>query len=752
VPEFVSGRVCRIVYNNDSFYVLNFLAADGVAQGLMSARGNVYGLVQLKQDVPIKLVGKWTKHPKYGPQFSFQSWEPWAETVEDVTLFLHTCVEGFSDRSLAEAMVRGLGLRTFQTLTETPAEVFALPPPGTTAEALEGAVLGWERALAVRDLSTLLKAGGLTGQEIQAAMGHFGMEAAKVVRENPFRLMEIPGFDFPKVDRLASQLGGLPSDPRRIEGVVLWALQDSAKQNGHLCLPRGEIPAAVIDLMRDYSLAALPTDNDTEGAYAKAVDNLVERGALKLDSSVGVYLPDLYRYERESAAMLTKLLLPSTISIDPKPFLEDYERTSHITFSDAQRQVVEQITQHRVFVLTGLPGTGKTTAVRALVRLFDEARIKFALMAPTGIAAKRLAAVTGHHAATIHRALRYDGSVWGHGPSNRFIVEAVIVDEMSMVDQELLYRLLSALQPETILVLVGDDAQLPSVGPGNVLRELVDCPDIPNVRLTQIFRQTERSGIVLQSHTINRGDMLTLGNPKDDNEFKFVRMSDEETIVRFIVETAAKLKSRNANFQVLSAKYDGTVGVNNLNERLRDRLNPELSGMKVWKRGDLCFRLGDRLMVVKNDYKLHVYNGDMGKLTRIGYDSLTVRIHGVGEQSYDMEIEIPFDMAEEKLRLAYAITVHKCQGSEFDTILMPIVKTQGRMLQRNLLYTAVTRARRRVWLVGEEAAVQRSIMNNKVIHRNTAFSKVISQIVAAGVETGSPPVTPSTKGEEHNDA
>lgn len=385
-----------------------------------------------------------------------------------------------------------------------------------------------------------------------------------------------------------------------------------------------------------------------------------------------------------------------------------------------------------MLVLTGLPGTGKTTAVRAIVRFFEEARLNFSLMAPTGIAAKRLAAVAGHSASTVHRALHFDGTAWGYSQSNRFITDAVIVDEMSMVDQELFYRLLSALRPGTRLVLVGDDAQLPSVGPGNVLRELIACPDVPSVRLSQIFRQSEQGEIVGSSHRINRGETPELVDPKEDTEFKFVRMSDEERVVTFIVEMASKLKARNANFQVLSPKYDGTVGVNNLNERLRDRLNPP--GQKEWRRGDQHFRLGDRLMVIRNDYKRSVYNGDVGKLVDIGRDTLLVKIHGV--DGLDMEVEFTEEAAEDKLRLAYAITVHKSQGSEFDTILLPIVREQGRMLQRNLLYTAITRAKKRVWLLGEESAMVKAIANDKVVQRNTALSKAISELVRAGVGLG----------------
>lgn len=734
MPDSISGRIVRVVYQNEDFNILNMEVEESdppVAKRIEAARGNIQGLLQVKAGVALRLVGTWTRHAKYGRQFKIRTWEPWAQTSADVAVFLNTCIAGFTDLSMARALAE-LGIGVYERLTEDPRSLQANPPGGLTPEALDAGLLGWERALAVRDLSDILKAGGLGAGDVQAALGRFGMDAPRVIRENPFRLMEILGFSFPKVDALATHFGITHEDPRRVQGIILWALQDSSHQ-GHLYLPRGEVIRAGIDLASEHRLKSVAGSD----AYGQALQSLVDQGALNLDDTRGVYLPDYYRFERESARMLTELLRPRPLDIDPKPFLAEYERSTHITLSDNQRLAVERLVEHPVLVLTGLPGTGKTTAVRALVRVLEEARANFALMAPTGIAAKRLAAVTQHTASTIHRALRYDGTSWGHGAHNRYVVDAVIVDEMSMVDQELFYRLMSALRPGTRAILVGDDAQLPSVGPGNVLRELVDCEDVPNVRLTQIFRQSEQGEIVVNSHRINRGEAPELLDPKADTEFKFVRMGDEERIADTIVEMAAKLKGRNANFQVLSPKYDGIVGVDRLNDRLRDRLNPAgPAGPKEWKQGNLHFRLGDRLMVTRNDYKRSVYNGDVGKLIEINRDTLLVKIHGAGEGGVDMEVEFTFDAAEEKLRLAYAITVHKSQGSEFDTILLPIVKQQGRMLQRNLLYTAVTRAKKRVWLLGEEAAIHKAVANDKVIKRHTAFAKAISEMVRAGVGAG----------------
>jgi len=371
-----------------------------------------------------------------------------------------------------------------------------------------------------------------------------------------------------------------------------------------------------------------------------------------------------------------------------------------------------------------------TACVRAIVYLLEAAQLSYRLMAPTGIAAKRVASTTSREAATIHRSFGFDGENWQYKSSCKLTVDAVVIDELSMVDQELFFRVLDALHPGTILLLVGDDAQLPSVGPGNVLRELLSCPDVPHVRLTQIFRQSGEGGIVLNSHRINRGDDPVLN--REDEEFKFVEMADEQRIQGLIVEMAARLKSRDENFQVISPKYDGVVGIDKLNMALRDRLNPD-KGQPEWKTATLHLREGDRVMVVQNDYKLGIYNGDMGKVTAFSKEHITVKIHGLNPNDMDVVIEMPKGDALQKIRLAYAVSVHRSQGNEFRTVVMPITRTQGRMLQRNLLYTAVTRAKSRVWLIGHQDAVTRAIANDRVVQRNSAFGRSISEACALGV-------------------
>lgn len=710
----LDGAVHRVFFQSGSFFIFDVLLDDKI-EGRFSwtARGHLFGISRLVAGATIRLKGLWSKHQKYGTQLRIRTWEPWFKHQPGFQAFFANCIRG-ADSMSVHAICSHYSEGVVEAL-KTPGRVLSEVKSDHPAD-LSATVLAWEQAAAVRALSHFLR--GVAASDIEAVVLKFGPEAGSLLRENPYRLMQIPGFSFARADDFALRIGVDRSDPRRVGGAVLWAL-DHATHSGHLFLSPADIPRVAADV---------PCEEPVVGDYADALRSLASERAVVIDGPSRVYLPEYFEYERVAARQLAKLVSsPASLAVDLGPFLETFQRSSRLTLSEAQKEVVYGLSKSRVLVITGLPGTGKSTSVLALVRLFEIARVSFLLMAPTGIASQRLSHITGYPASTIHRALGYDGTDWAHGPDNPITIDAVIVDEVSMVDQELIYRLVSALRPDTILILVGDAAQLPSVGPGNVLKELASCDSVPRVNLTRIFRQSSEGGIVSNSHHINNGEFPELGEPKSDSEFKFIPMTDGYQIQQCIVRMAQKLKSRDENFQVLTAKYAGVVGVDALNTALRQVLNPP--GPPEWRGEKQHFRVGDRLMVVKNDYKKGIYNGDVGKLLSVGEDRLSVRVYRVDG---DLSVEFTDAEAEVCLRLAYAVTVHKSQGNEFDTIILPVVAEQGRMLQRNLLYTAVTRARRQVWLLGQRSAVQQAIDNNKVTKRNTVLGRVVSGVCLAG--------------------
>lgn len=729
----VYGSVVGVKYKAEDFYIFSLAvdrATPAASKKVLTVSGHLPGLLQLTVGTTIGLIGELAQHPKYGLQLVPSGWEPYATSALDVEQFLGECVEGFGNPVLVSLLAQRFGTELFTKMRTAPDEVRDLAGEDDPLRLeIDHALDKWRQTRVMANLASMLRAVELPHYLVTAIYRKFGDESLEVIQQNPYRLVQLDGVTYSAADRLGRQVGIGSGDIRRVEGAVLWFLYQGAR-DGHLFVRRGEFPK-LIDGLVEFEFAE-PFERDLATAVPEAIENLVRRGDVMLDPRAGIYLCDYWKYERDGATMLAKFMHAQEgvrMEIDIDAFLADYERGHQIELSDAQREGVLKLLQNRVLVVTGLPGTGKTTLVKAFVALFRRAGITTALMAPTGIATKRLAAVTGTETATIHRTFGYDGDRWRYKADHKFAIEAIIVDEMSMVDQELFFRILDALHPSTMLVLVGDDAQLPSVGPGNVLRELLQVPTVPHIRLTQIFRQAHTSEIVLASHQINRGEVPDLRPRPPTSEFQFVNCSDEATLADLIVKMAVKLKSRDANFQVLAPKYDGTVGVNNLNALLREALNPE-KGQREWRAGLLHVREGDRLMVVKNDYDKLIYNGDMGKLVRITKESLFVRIHGVGTGVADMEVEIPKDEAVDKLRLAYAITVHKSQGSEFDTVILPLVRAHGRMRQRNLFYTAVTRAKKKCWLLGDPASVQAAIANDLVVQRNTLFGEAVSAAVS----------------------
>ena len=727
------GRVLNVRHQKDGFAIFEMSVEDAhpaTTSKTLMVSGSLCGVAQIRVAAPIGILGEWVEHPRYGRQVRPCGWEPYARTPADVERFLSACVCGFEDPVLVKLLVDRCGMSLYDKLTETPDELRAMFGEDDPKRlAVDKAIRGWQEARSLASLAVLLRDYDVGSNMVGQISQTFGLDAFNTIGRNPYLLLSVEGFTFARADRVAQRAGLSMDDPRRLEGAVLWVLRLEAQQ-GHLYVRRGDLPVLVNDMMMREEATPFEAE-DLYTALMAAVDRLVASKALILDPEVGIYLPDLYRYEREGAKKLAGFVKPVQLDIDLPAFLSEYEKGHAIELSEAQRAGVRLLVENRVLVLTGLPGTGKTTLVRAFVRLFQTMGISHILMAPTGIAAKRLAAVTGSEAATIHRTFGcdYKGEKWDFNSYNKFSIGAVIVDEMSMVDQELFYRLLDALHPSTMLVLVGDDAQLPSVGPGNVLRELLGCEGVPNVRLTQIFRQAQQSEIVLASHRINRGEPVSLETRPPESDFQFVRCEEENVLCDLIVKMAEKLKARDANFQVLSPKYDGIVGVTNLNNCLREALNPDV-GLAEWKAGKLHFRVGDRVMITQNDYVLGVYNGDMGKIKHIRKDEVEVGIHSAGLS--DVPVLIPKSKAITMLRLAYAITVHKSQGSEFDTILLPLVRAYGRMRQRNLFYTAVTRAKKKCWLLGDPASVQYAITNDKVVLRNTSFGHAVSEALRGG--------------------
>jgi len=729
--ETLCVRVWSVVHKSDDFHIFSVepIGPDKYKYDLkITCKGHLFGINGVIAGVQLQLFGHWVMHAKFGRQFNLHGWAPWVDSYLGISYFLRHCL-GFVSEERVDLIVDTFGMDTFEVLSNNPEKVVTLLG-AEEAEVLLGA---WVLARTSSELTTLFAGHDVTSEQMKSLFNAFGGTVRSVIEGNPYRLLEVQGFNLLTADAVAQTMGIPLSDPRRFEGAVLWVLQEST-QSGHLFVQGIELVPTLKKLVSN--VPGLDTFNEVgliEG-MSKAVRDLADRKSVYLNKSA-VYLPKFYHFEKDAANQLSKFLTPLNLSIDPQSFLKEYSDLNAITLSEAQKEAVINLVGSRVLVLTGLPGTGKTTVLRTIVSLFQRTGVSFALMAPTGIAAKRLSAVTGHPAATIHRTFRFNGEAWEFNGDNKFSIGAVVLDESSMIDQELFFRVLDALVEGTILVLVGDDAQLPSVGPGNVLRELIKCPVIPTVRLTQIFRQAQGSEIVLNSHRINKGEPISAGSL--DSDFSFISMTDEDKIADLVVRMATKLKSRDANFQVLSPKYDGTVGVNNLNNLLREALNPASSEKKEHSVGTLKFREGDRLMVIRNDYELGVYNGDMGKLIEVRREVLWVRIHGVGESGLDVMVEIPKKDVMTKLRLAYAISAHKSQGSEFDVVILPMVKDYGRMLQRKVFYTALTRAKKKAWVIGDSYAIQKAIGNDQVTLRNTGLSDAILESVKSSeVEKG----------------
>lgn len=726
----LTGTVKAIIYRSEDtgFTVLeltNEAGEDMTAIGEMPLAG---------VGERVELTGQWTEHKTYGRQFRAETCKTLAPaTLTALKNYLASGLIKGVGESTAQAIVQTFGMETLDVLEKEPARLAEVPGIGQIRAQTIGASYGAQ--LGLRDIMLGLQKYGVTIGQAMKLYKIYGELCLAKIEENPYRLIDdVEGIGFKTADAIARNGGVEPDAPYRLRAGLKYTLQ-WARQEGHTYLPREKLVEVAAGLLQ---AEIAPVE--------RTLTELLLEGQLiqeQLPGEDGIFLPGMFRTEQDCALRLLRLQGQSALDnpfFRPKAQIARLEQQLDITLAPAQRQAVELALKAGALVITGGPGTGKTTILRFVITLLEEMGTEYALCAPTGRAAKRMGETTGRDASTIHRLLEYSYGEGGFGRNaeNTLLADVVIVDEMSMVDVPLMAALLRALAPGTRLIMVGDSDQLPSVGPGNVLRDMVDSGQIPVVRLTEIFRQSGRSAIVTNAHRINEGQMPILEGLED---FGFEPMEEQEAVIRRLIALnsgkAAKLGAQEPlqDIQVLAPMKKGPLGVYNLNKRLQEALNPPAHKKKERKYGDVVFREGDKVMQIKNDYRLAwtrslphqppemgegVYNGDLGTIMSIDLYEQTLEVLFDDGRS----AVYSFSMLEE-LELAYCISIHKSQGSEFPIVLLPLLGGPPMLLNRNLLYTAVTRARHMVYILGRQSCIQQMVRNNQVKRRYSGLARFL---------------------------
>ena len=713
--ETLEGTVERIVYSggDGSFTVARLkLERDGQAVTVVGS------LVGIPAGAVLRVSGRYETTTRFGEQFRVARYvEVAPQTIDGLRRYLGSGLIRGIGPEFAGRIVERFGIDTLEVLDREPGRISEVPGIGAKrAQAIRAA---WAAQREVRKVMVFLQGYGVSPAFAARIYKRYGAAAIARVRENPYRLaFDVWGIGFLSADKLAAALGVARDAPARAEAGVRHVLDEQAG-NGHVFVPRARLcerAAALLEL--------------EEAAASAAIDRLARTGDVAIDAGVtadsadaAVYEAELYRAETALAAGLRRLLeTPApALAVDVPRALDWYQRAAQITLARQQEEAVRTALAAKVAVITGGPGVGKTTIVRGIVSILEKKGVTVALAAPTGRAAKRLSDATGAPASTLHRLLEWrpaDAS-FGRTGDRPLDADVLIVDEASMLDVRLGADLVAALAPSTRLVLVGDVDQLPSVGPGTVLADVIASGVVPTVRLTEIFRQAAESLIVVNAHRIHDGDLPELGaapvagGGEDRRDFFFLEEDDPAraaALIRDLVTTRLPRRYGLAvrDIQVLAPMHRGELGAGNLNQLLQDALTAGAPGVQ---RGTRVLRVGDKVMQIRNDYDKEVWNGDSGLVEAVDAeaDTLTVRFD-------DRAVEYGLDELD-ALVLAYAATVHKSQGSEYPAVIVPVHTQHYVMLQRNLLYTAVTRGKRLVVLVGTKKALGLAVRNAEVAAR-----------------------------------
>lgn len=753
--QTLTGIVERITYfNPENGYSVIRLAVPGQPD-LVTVVG---ALPEVTPGESLRLTGQWAVHADYGKQFKAETCEQvLPATVEGIRRYLGSgLIKGIGPR-IAEKIVQTFGADTLYVIDSQPQRLREVPDIGR--KRYEWITQAWEQQKAIKEVMVFLQAHGVSAGLAVKIYKHYGADSLNVVKTDPYRLArDIWGIGFKTADKIARALG-LPADaPTRLEAGLVYMLSELA-DDGHVFAPQPELIRAAAALL-DVAAAALPAaldrleadgrlkrevlrcaagaDNarrDADGLEDSRLSAAPSASSLGMNAAPAVYLTPFYQAEVNAAQRLLILInapntrLPEFANAERSAnaarstapdwdwfFRQVVAKDSPVTLSEEQRAAVRTALTAKVCVLTGGPGTGKTTTLRALIRLLEVKGHPVALASPTGRAAKRLSEATGRPAQTLHRLLGFSPTAgFTVNEHKRLSAHLVVVDEVSMLDLVMFNNLLKAIEPGAHLLLVGDADQLPSVGAGNVLGDLIACGRIPVVRLNTIFRQAAQSHIITNAHHINHGRMPVFA--KDSQDFFLFAEDDPEQAAARVVDVVANRLPRKfglnplTDVQVLAPMHRGSAGVTVLNQRLQAALNPPAPNKPERALAGRLFRIGDRVMQLRNNYRKETFNGDIGRIVDLDLEQQRLTAEFDGRPVF-------YEWAEaDELQHAFAVSIHKAQGSEFPAVVVPLLTQHYVMLQRNLLYTAVTRARQLCVLVGSRRAIALAVKNATVAQR-----------------------------------